>query len=746
MSNTANKSAAASSWEAMPGRYVIGSAKHVDICLDGPDILPEHALLEVSGTGTVLTQIRRQAKIRVNGRPVHRAVLSYGDVVEIGSCRYVMRPSPGNNRQAPPADAAAAPATIPIDPSVAKAKESPSTIPITSAAMDGEDPAKAADGDSVEVLPGVAQSLTRDRRMLEGQVHDLAGQNTHLSRQIRQLQQVVQRLAGAVDRCDTHSDKLGEYVKTCSEDLQINRGQIRAQMDQLIEDHKEVRQQRQALTEQTKHQQGRESKWRRQVDEHRQSMEQHRQRLAGAAKGLQVRSQHQRRERHRIDGSSRQLQQQYKQLHGDKVDLHRDQDNLRQDRAEVESQRREVWELHEALHAWEEREKDALSTERVDLAGAQQDLAVRQAELAATLDELRKRRLEIQQRQQTIAVSEKAAREVADTLSAQRKVFSKQASQLASEQRALGITRLRMQQRYHQLTGKLQEQFDGWHKDMSGQVQQLRSERAGLSEARARLTEFGEFLKRTMAAVNADDWEALERFGGRLKDASVRIAEQHARIDSGLSRAEEIAQKVAEAVAYLDASDPAAHDMKQSIQSLLGEMVPFRTELSEYRDQLATARQLASELRDRPAESEAPPANDVQTRIPADDGEEPDEFEMLEFLVDTGRVDRECVRIVQRSRAASSLPLGALGQVSGVLSIRDVQKISSEQQEKGELFGQTAVRLGMMSQEQVRRLLAMQYPDGPGPIDLLVSNGALACDDLRQARSEFRDWQRSRAA
>ena len=86
----------------------------------------------------------------------------------------------------------------------------------------------------------------------------------------------------------------------------------------------------------------------------------------------------------------------------------------------------------------------------------------------------------------------------------------------------------------------------------------------------------------------------------------------------------------------------------------------------------------------------------------------PVKAEFAEYLVTTARVGRERIETIPRDERRSTEPLGRLAMLHGLLSGADVEEILRHRHIDDRLFGQTALRLGMMTQDQLDVLLRGQ--------------------------------------
>ncbi|MEO8670507.1 MAG: FHA domain-containing protein [Tahibacter sp.] len=75
------------------GSCSIGSAADNQIVLNGPDILAQHARIEMDGRGLTLAVLDPRARTHLNARPVReKAILRLGDVLSIDTVQIMLKP------------------------------------------------------------------------------------------------------------------------------------------------------------------------------------------------------------------------------------------------------------------------------------------------------------------------------------------------------------------------------------------------------------------------------------------------------------------------------------------------------------------------------------------------------------------------------------------------------------------------------------------------------------------------------
>lgn len=75
--------------------------------------------------------------------------------------------------------------------------------------------------------------------------------------------------------------------------------------------------------------------------------------------------------------------------------------------------------------------------------------------------------------------------------------------------------------------------------------------------------------------------------------------------------------------------------------------------------------------------------------------------ELTDFLVSTGRIQREQLQLISREDWLSREPIGRLALLHGLLSAADIDEILNRQLTDHRLFGEIAIQLGMLTSEQL---------------------------------------------
>jgi pSer/pThr/pTyr-binding forkhead associated (FHA) protein len=68
-------------------RTSLGKSLNCDICLDGPHVSDEHAVIHESEGAFVLEDMKSGSGTMLNGKEIQRNTLRSGDVIEIGKFR-----------------------------------------------------------------------------------------------------------------------------------------------------------------------------------------------------------------------------------------------------------------------------------------------------------------------------------------------------------------------------------------------------------------------------------------------------------------------------------------------------------------------------------------------------------------------------------------------------------------------------------------------------------------------------------
>jgi hypothetical protein len=72
-----------------------------------------------------------------------------------------------------------------------------------------------------------------------------------------------------------------------------------------------------------------------------------------------------------------------------------------------------------------------------------------------------------------------------------------------------------------------------------------------------------------------------------------------------------------------------------------------------------------------------------------------------DYLVATGRVSRDRLELIPRSEWLYREPIGRLAMFHGLLSGVDVEEVLRQQRNDDQLFGEIAIRMGMITREQL---------------------------------------------
>jgi hypothetical protein len=72
-----------------------------------------------------------------------------------------------------------------------------------------------------------------------------------------------------------------------------------------------------------------------------------------------------------------------------------------------------------------------------------------------------------------------------------------------------------------------------------------------------------------------------------------------------------------------------------------------------------------------------------------------------EYLVATGRIERDRLELIPKSEWLYREPIGRLAMLHGLLSGVDVEEVLRQQRYNDQRFGEVAVRMGMITREQL---------------------------------------------
>jgi hypothetical protein len=79
-----------------------------------------------------------------------------------------------------------------------------------------------------------------------------------------------------------------------------------------------------------------------------------------------------------------------------------------------------------------------------------------------------------------------------------------------------------------------------------------------------------------------------------------------------------------------------------------------------------------------------------------------------DYLVATGRVTPDRLELIPRSEWLHREPMGRLAMLHGLLSGVDVEEVLRHQRTNGQRFGEVAIRMGMITREQLEVLFRGQ--------------------------------------
>ena len=94
-----------------------------------------------------------------------------------------------------------------------------------------------------------------------------------------------------------------------------------------------------------------------------------------------------------------------------------------------------------------------------------------------------------------------------------------------------------------------------------------------------------------------------------------------------------------------------------------------------------------------------------------------------EFILARGILSLEQVELLKKEARAESMPLGKILVTSGVMKVKDVMRVLAIQSEnRGERFGDIAIRLGLVNADQVGSALREQESLKKHPAEVLLRN------------------------
>ena len=112
-----------------------------------------------------------------------------------------------------------------------------------------------------------------------------------------------------------------------------------------------------------------------------------------------------------------------------------------------------------------------------------------------------------------------------------------------------------------------------------------------------------------------------------------------------------------------------------------------------------------------------------------------------QFLIDNGVVDSHQIRAALKLMEEENRSLGTLAEAGGILSAEVAAKVNAQQRTCDVPFGELAVEMGLLSEEQVEYLLGFQEQTRLRIGQALVRQGALANDRLLELLVQFENEQ-----
>lgn len=94
-----------------------------------------------------------------------------------------------------------------------------------------------------------------------------------------------------------------------------------------------------------------------------------------------------------------------------------------------------------------------------------------------------------------------------------------------------------------------------------------------------------------------------------------------------------------------------------------------------------------------------------------------------EFILARGILSQDQVELLKKEARAEAMPLGKILVTSGVMKVKDVMRVLAIQSEnRGERFGDIAIRLGLVNADQVGAALRQQESLKKHPAEVLLRN------------------------
>ena len=112
-----------------------------------------------------------------------------------------------------------------------------------------------------------------------------------------------------------------------------------------------------------------------------------------------------------------------------------------------------------------------------------------------------------------------------------------------------------------------------------------------------------------------------------------------------------------------------------------------------------------------------------------------------QFLIENGVVDSDQIRAALKLMEEENRSLGTLAEAGGILTAEEAAKVNAQQRTCDVPFGELAVEMGLLSEEQVEYLLGFQEQTRLRIGQALVRQSALANDRLLELLVQFENEQ-----
>lgn len=117
------------------------------------------------------------------------------------------------------------------------------------------------------------------------------------------------------------------------------------------------------------------------------------------------------------------------------------------------------------------------------------------------------------------------------------------------------------------------------------------------------------------------------------------------------------------------------------------------------------------------------------------------------YLKQRGTISCEQLVAAIEAQLKSLTRIGQLALEEGLLSPRDVFDILRAQSESPhKRFGEVAIEMGLMTRDELLKLLVIQADRRPQIADVLVLQGVLTKEQMRRELAEFRDLRAKQRA